>query len=488
MSKASKFAKVLKLIATFTAHGLRVAVTLIVSLLKELFKGLHKRLKFSITFKTAIIYTLIFSTILFLMSIVLVSSFGAFLLYENKKSLERSAKVTMNLISESTGIPEAGLKKYADIEGITITLFNKQREITYTTGAVNKNNDLDREIHRFSEISLTSEYIHLNTQPKLNEDVYYIQLSKPLIRGKLYLAILVTAISIGFIPAVLLTVFIGSRILKKMLKPIDNMISTAKAISARDLDTRLNVVNSHDELKELAETFNQMLDRIQTSYEQQNQFVSDASHELRTPISVIQGYANLLQRWGKEDKAVLDESISAIKNEADNMKELVERLLFLARADQNTQKTEKSLFPVNELVDEVLKETRLIDTEHKITGDIIGTIVINADRGLIKQALRILIDNSIKYTPPGGTIKIDGCSKDNKVILTIADNGLGISSQDLPYIFNRFYKCDKSRTREGGGSGLGLSIAKWVVEKHKGTIAVESALNKGTKVIIYLPV
>ena len=158
------------------------------------------------------------------------------------------------------------------------------------------------------------------------------------------------------------TLGIGSKASKKMLLPIKDMTKTTKAISINALETRLNVSISHDELKDLAETINKMLDGIQTSYEQQNQFVSDASHELRTPIAVIQGYANMLYRWGKDDKEVLEESITAIKSEAEDMQQLVEKLLFLARSDKNTQKIEKKSFYINELVDEIIKETKLIDT------------------------------------------------------------------------------------------------------------------------------
>lgn len=487
MSKIKKLSKVIKLIFSFLIFGMRITFTLLSRLVNMLFKGLNKRLRFSITFKTASFYTLIFSTILLILSIILISSFGFFLLYESRNSLEKSAKVTMNLISEGTGIPEARIKTYADVEGIIITLFNKQKETVYTTAENKSNITFNNGTSRFAGISFTNDgLMHLNIQVEPNDDIYYIQLSKSLSEEKLYLAALFFAVTISFILTVILTVFIGSRILRKMLKPINNMISTAR--SARDLHARLNVVDSHDELKELAETFNEMLDRIETSYELQNQFVSDASHELRTPISVIQGYANLLQRWGKEDKEVLGESVTAIKNEADNMKELVEKLLFLARTDKNTQQLEKSPFSVNGLVDEVLKETKLIDSEHNITGEINEIITIDADRGLIKQALRIFIDNSIKYTPTGGTIKINSYLKNNRVKITIEDNGIGISKEDLPYVFNRFYKCDKSRTREGGSTGLGLSIAKWIIEKHKGAIVVESVLTKGTKIIITLPV
>lgn len=503
MSKAGVFAKVLKLITTLFARGLKIAVVHLAHFMKELFKGLKKRLRFSITFKTAAIYTLIFSMVLLILSIALVSSFGLFLLYENRSSLIKSSGVVEGILGESpdnfTNAKniEVELKKYADIEDIVITLFNRKQGITFTTAdkpegiaftAVDNPDSFmfDGDRAGISKTSLTMEYIHVNTELKLSDDIYYVQVSRPLLEGKLYLAMLVAAVATGFVPAVLITTIIGARTLRKMLNPIDDMISTAKAVSARNLNTRLNVVDSHDELKELAETFNDMLDRIQDSYERQNRFVSDASHELRTPISVIQGYAGLLQRWGKEDKEVLDESVSAIKNEAENMRVLVERLLFLARADKNTQKIEKSFFSVNELVSEVIRETRLIDTEHSITGEITGTVSLHGDRGLIKQALRIFIDNSIRYTPAGGKITIDGRLKGGRVILTIEDNGIGISGEDLPHIFDRFYKSDKSRTRKGGGSGLGLSIAKWIIERHQGHILVESALNKGTKVSITL--
>ena len=489
MSKAKSFSKVIKIIATLLAHGAKLTFVLIFGLLRKIFKDISKRLRFSITFKTASVYILVFSTILMILSIILVSSFGLFLIYQAKDSLEKSTRVTAGLLSESAGLPEAKIKKYADAVGITITLFDKQKRIIYTTEANKNNVTFNGQTFLSTGIFIGSDQkIYLNTMTEVYNGINYIQLSGSLTKEKVYLAILLPAIAIGSILAVIITISIGSRTSKKMLKPIDDMIDTARSISARVLHTRLNVVDSHDELKDLAETFNEMLDRIEAAYEQQNQFVSDASHELRTPISVIQGYANLLQRWGKGDKEVLEESVGAIKNEAENMKGLVENLLFLARADKDTQKLEKSPFAMNELVDEVVKETRMIDTDHKITSDTNELMTLNADRNLIKQALRIFVDNSIKYTARGGTIKIASFLKGRTAVLSIEDNGIGISREELPLIFNRFYKCDKSRTREGGSTGLGLSISKWIIEKHKGTINVDSALNQGTKIIISLPV
>ncbi|MGF7060189.1 sensor histidine kinase [Brassicibacter mesophilus] len=283
-------------------------------------------------------------------------------------------------------------------------------------------------------------------------------------------------------------IFIGSRASKKLINPVKVMTETVKEISINALDKRLNISGSKDELKDLAKTFNDMLDRIQVSIEQQNQFVSDASHELRTPISVIQGYANLLDRWGKDDKQVLEESISAIKSESENMKNLVENLLFLARGDKNTQKIEKQLFIMSEVITEVLKETRLIDNIHSITNKQNEKYTIKADKWLIKEALRIFIDNSVKYTPAGGSIRLNSYIKNNSAIISIEDTGIGIPEEDLPHIFNRFYRSDKSRTKKSGGTGLGLAIAKWIIDKHDGKINVWSEVNTGTAIRIELPI
>ncbi|MNO61476.1 Signal transduction histidine-protein kinase ArlS [compost metagenome] len=274
---------------------------------------------------------------------------------------------------------------------------------------------------------------------------------------------------------------------KKILKPIDDMNKTVENITIKQIDTRLSVGGTQDELKDLAKTFNGMLDRIQEAYNIQNQFVSDASHELRTPIAVIQGYARLLDRWGKEDKEALEESISAIKSEANNMKELVEKLLFLARGDKNTQPVIMEEFDLNFLVDELLKETKLIDNDHNISCDKNEVVKIYADEKLLKQAFRIFLDNSIKYTPKGGNIGISTYVNGNNVEIVIKDNGIGIDEKDIPKIFDRFYRADESRTRETGGNGLGLSIAKWIIMKHKGKITVNSSLNVGTTIIINLP-
>lgn len=305
-----------------------------------------------------------------------------------------------------------------------------------------------------------------------------------------YISVLTGIMFAAYVLALVITTIVVSKASKKFLSPVKKMTNTVREISINDLNKRLNIKGSKNELKDLAKTFNEMLDRIESSVKQQNQFVSDASHELRTPISVIQGYANLLHRWGKDDREILEESISAIKSESENMKDLVEKLLFLARGDKKAQKVEKEDFMLSELIDELVKETKLVHKNYNIESEHNEKFSVYADRKLIKEALRIFMDNSIKYTKEEGTIKLDCYFKEdtNAAVITIADTGIGISKEHIPHIFERFYRVDESRTKSSGGTGLGLSIAKWILDMHKGKIEVWSELDIGTIIKIIFPV
>ncbi len=304
------------------------------------------------------------------------------------------------------------------------------------------------------------------------------------------------------------SLFKDARMVRDTLEPITRLAETARSlnavgsqfdpgkmealagklegINASKLDTRIQVDDTQEELKNLARAINSMLDRINESYRAQVRFVSDASHELRTPISVIQGYANLLDRWGKNDAKTLQESINAIKDEAANMKDLVEQLLFLARGDNNTLTPQFESFSLSELVTETVHETQMIDSAHKFVTRVEDVTVV-ADKGLIKQALRILIDNAIKYTDPGGNITVLASQNGENAKLTVSDDGIGISPENLPKIFDRFYRADESRTRSTGGAGLGLSIAKWITSRHGGQMEVLSREGIGTRITIVLP-
>jgi len=280
--------------------------------------------------------------------------------------------------------------------------------------------------------------------------------------------------------------FRGNSITKNVLNPIAEMTRMAKEITAQNLNLRLNVTNAKDELKELIVTFNEMMDRIESAYNKQNQFVSDASHELRTPVSVIQGYARMLERWGKDDPEVLNEAIEAIGNEAENMKELVDKLLFIARNDRDTLILEEEKFSLSEMMDELVKETRMVNRDHIIEDSIEKDIEITGDRNRLKQAMRIFVDNAQKYTEPGGKIEITLKREGNQAVMSVKDSGCGIDSNDINSIFDRFYRADRARDRNKGGHGLGLSIARIIVLRHGGKIHVKSKLGEGSTFSVIL--
>lgn len=294
----------------------------------------------------------------------------------------------------------------------------------------------------------------------------------------------IPAIVITNILGMIIVIYLSIKTSNSVISPIKEMTTEVKEISVNNLSKRVDTELAKDELKDLADTFNRMMDEIESSYDKQNQFVSDASHELRTPIAVIQGYANLLDRWGKDDEKVLLESIEAIKSESESMKLLIERLLFLARSDKGNLEMQKETFRIDDLISEIAKETEMLTNDRIIISRIEYSGNIYGNRKFIKQGLRIFIENAIKYSEANGTIEIALKETAKSIRVIIADDGIGISKEDLPKIFDRFYRADKSRTKERGGTGLGLSIAKWIFSNHNAALNAESTLGQGTKIII----
>ena len=277
------------------------------------------------------------------------------------------------------------------------------------------------------------------------------------------------------------------RLDKLVLAPIRDITDMAATLSASNLSNRINIAGTKNELKDLATVINTMLDRIERSYNSQKQFVSDASHELRTPIAVIQGYIRMLKRWGKDDKTVLEEGITAIDQEAAGMKELVESLLFLARHDKKTLLMEMETFDPVDVVSELHREAAMVTPEDTFRFSPADHCLIEADRGMMKQVMRILLDNAVKYTPKGGTITMGVRKEPHGCTLLMSDNGAGIPQEELPKIFERFYRSDSARKAESSGHGLGLSIARIIVIAHGGKLQVRSKVGVGTTFSITLP-
>jgi len=299
----------------------------------------------------------------------------------------------------------------------------------------------------------------------------------------------------------------GARRVRRRLMPLYEMAQTAEKLGAQvdqdeekfqTLETAISNLSPYQadqletgdsELAGLEHAINNLLERMRENYRQQSRFVGDASHELRTPIAVIQGYVNMLDRWGKEDEKVLEESIAAIQSESAHMQHLVEQLLFLARGDIGQIQIEEKPVDLKDMMQEVYDESKMINDAYTYRLDLPDEPVETVgDAGLIKQVARILTENAVKYSEAGTRITLRaGQNQDGTVYFQIQDEGAGMKAEDLPHIFERFYRSDSSRTKATGGTGLGLSIAKWIIDKHRGYFDVRTWEDIGTRVTVNLP-
>lgn len=315
------------------------------------------------------------------------------------------------------------------------------------------------------------------------------------------------------IPGVIILVFEGGTLIgalfstkkvRKRMKPLYEMALRTEELSKMDINSEkfedfeqaissvnpdipdAKVSTGDAELRSLEIAINNLLERMRESHRQQDRFVSDASHELRTPISVIQGYVNMLDRWGKEDEHILDESIEAIKNESEHMKSLIEQLLFLARGDSGRNTLTFADFDLAETVRDVYEESLMIDETHRYIIEAEGAVHAKGDMAMIKQSMRILVQNASKYSAEGETIKLAAKIIDGRPAYIIQDDGIGMADSEVSQVFERFYRSDSARNSAEGGTGLGLSIAKWIVDAHKGTIEILSRPEFGTRFTIKL--
>ena len=274
----------------------------------------------------------------------------------------------------------------------------------------------------------------------------------------------------------------------RSLSPLDSVTQTALQITrADDLSRRIPYLGpTDDEIGQLIEAFNQTLSRLENLFHTQRRFVADVGHELRTPLTVIKGNITLMRRMGCSD----EESLSSVEEEVDRLTRMVGDLLLLARAESGKLPLNRSIVELDALLLEVLQQSQVLAAEKLDLrlGDF-DQMLVCGDRDRLKQVLINLISNAIKYTPEGGEV-VASLSKDgNQAKITIQDDGPGIPAEDLPHIFERFYRIEKSRTRsaDGKGFGLGLSIAYWIVKHHEGEIQVDSKEGEGTSFYVWLP-
>jgi heavy metal sensor kinase len=293
-----------------------------------------------------------------------------------------------------------------------------------------------------------------------------------------------------FLPLlVIIASLLGYWLSGRALAPVNRIIESAEKIGVEDLAGRLPVPKADDELRRLTETVNAMLGRIETSVQRIQQFTADASHDLRTPLALIRTNAELALRRPRTESEYR-ETLQRILGASDETTRLIEALLTLARADVGAAQLQFSVVELTPLLRKASQQATMLALEKGLAfSESLSeeTQFIRADRAALERLILSLLDNAVKYTPAGGRVQLRSEAEESFAVIEVADTGVGISEEDLPRIFDRFFRADQARCREVPGSGLGLSIARWIVDTHQGIIEVNSRLGEGSVFRVRIP-
>ena len=294
-------------------------------------------------------------------------------------------------------------------------------------------------------------------------------------------------ILLAAIPIALALASLGGWFLaKKSLTPVVIMSESARRIGAENLDLRLPIANPRDELGRLAATFNELLERLQSSFTQQRQFMADASHELRTPLSVMRTAAEVTLEQPQRDESEYREALTMIDRQTDRLTRIVEDMFTLARADAGKRELSKHDFYLDELLAETASAAAVLAKRKGVIVECTSgkETPYRGDEDLLRQMILNLLDNAIKFTSAGGRVHLQLSQNNSKHLITISDTGPGIPAEAQPYIFERFYRADHARSRSdqvnGSGAGLGLSIARWIAEAHDGSLTLQQSDHTGS--------
>jgi heavy metal sensor kinase len=329
----------------------------------------------------------------------------------------------------------------------------------------------------------------LSARVILGENSYSVQLVHPLDEFESVLRRFEWII-LSFVPLVVILATTGGYWMsRRALAPFDEITRAAQTIGIQNLSRRLSVPQTGDQLQRLSETLNGMMQRLDTAVKRITQFTADASHELRTPVAVMRTTAELALRRDRSPADYRD-ALSQVLAELERTSALVENLMLLARADSGAETLPKQALDLVESVRDAcaqgatLAQARDIRFESSLPD---RRVPMEGDPQALRRLFLILIDNAVKYTPPGGHVAVALSTSDGDALGEVRDSGIGISREDLPNVFERFYRADKARSREMGGTGLGLSIARWIAQIHGGEIHVESQPGKGSTFRVQLP-
>lgn len=288
--------------------------------------------------------------------------------------------------------------------------------------------------------------------------------------------------------SICVTIIVGYFMAKKALRPVDQIRRAAVKISSSNLDERIDIVGRRDELGRLAETFNAMIGRLKDAFQRINQFSIDVSHELKTPLTILKGETEVALRKERE-KQDYQELLKSNLEEIDRMSCIIDDLLLLSKADTKEIKLNVEDVALRDLVMDVCMDMKVVADKKGVELETseLEDIRLKGDELKLRRMLLNVVENGIKYSHAGGKVSVSSYANNGYAKIDIMDNGIGISEEDIKYIFDRFYRADRSRKRESG-SGLGLSISRWIAEAHKGSIEVKSQSSQGSMFTIKLPI
>jgi signal transduction histidine kinase len=367
-----------------------------------------------------------------------------------------------------------------NLEGQDLTL--PEGSLSLGSDDINKGLTPLREISGVRIQSLVTPLVLKNGQV-----VGILQVSRPLKDVDLTLGMLTWILLGGGAIALMITAAGAALLSRRALLPIDQVTQTAQGIvRAEDLGQRVPVPPQQDELHRLTVTINDLLGRLEDLFNAQQRFVADVSHELRTPLAAMQGNLEILSRGACNNPEILDEAIGDMRRETARLIRMVNDLLVIAQSDTRRQIRSEDV-ELDTLLLEIYRELRPLAGAVTLRIGAEDQVLTTGDRDRLKQALLNLGVNAIQHTAPGGSVTLGLERRDSFACLTVSDTGEGISEEDLPHIFDRFYRADRSRSRHSGGAGLGLSIVRWVAEAHKGSVTVASIPGRGSTFAIWLP-
>ncbi|XEC92572.1 sensor histidine kinase [Paenibacillus tarimensis] len=401
------------------------------------------------------------------------------LLLENKKILEAESLDDPQLLSEFYNANE--IIRIISTKGFVINQIGSDEELLEMPVKFSWNHESNILNYKGKRVI----YLRVPLYDKM-QVVGMLEIVRKLNLLDSYLQILVGALAVTSLGAILFAIFGTYWFTSRLTAPIQHMVQTMREIDRSGKLRQINMNGKEEtpELQQLVRAFNQMIERLDRTFERQKEFVADASHELKTPLTVISSYANMLKRWGRNDEKVRDEAVEAIANEAVRLQNLTKSMLMLAEAEQEDW-LKLSTFDLVKMVDELagMMQTTF-NRVVRVHSETIG-VHMSADKDKIRQLLVILIDNAIKYSKE--PIDITVSLSKNVIRIVVTDKGIGIPEDEIPHLFERFYRVDGARSRATGGVGLGLSIAKRIVELHDGNIDVFSKVNRGTTIVLQFP-